>query len=145
VNKRRNPSKDRASRKQGARLGLTYAELKLTNLFNKKSVKMRALVDTGAMHLCVPEAIAVQLGFDPTEAETVRITVADGRTLTVPRIAPINIEFANRSFISQAFVLGNEPLMGVVPIEAMDLIVDPMNQQLKVNPEHPNYAVFPVK
>lgn len=126
-------------------MGLTYVPLKLKNLFNGNTVEVKALVDTGAMFLCVPEAIATQLGFDVAEAESVRITVADGRSLKVPKIAPVRIEFANRSYVTEAFVLGNEPLLGVVPIEAMDLIVDPVSQQLKVNPAHPNYPVFPVK
>jgi clan AA aspartic protease len=125
-------------------MGLSYVELKLTNLFNKKSVTVQAMVDTGAMHLCVPEKIAVQLGFDSSETETVRVTVADGRSLLVPKIAPVKIEFANRSYVTEAYVIGDGSLLGVVPIEAMDLIVDPVSQQLRVNPAHPNYPVFPV-
>ena len=126
-------------------MGLTYADLKLTNLFSKKSMDVRAMVDTGAMFLCIPEETAAQLGFDSAEVETVRITVPDGRSLKVPKVAPVKIEFANRSYVTEAFVIGNEPLLGVVPIEAMDLIIDPMSQQLLVNPAHPNYPVFPVK
>jgi hypothetical protein len=100
-------------------VGLTYSDLKLTNLFTKKSVCASALVDTGAMHLCIPEELAVQLGFDSIEVETVQVT--------------------------EAFVIGNETLLGVAPIEAMDLIVDSASRQLRVNPAHPNFAVFPVK
>jgi hypothetical protein len=32
-------------------------------------------------------------------------------------------------------------LTGVLPLEAMDLLVDPKSQQLIVNPCHPNYPV----
>jgi clan AA aspartic protease len=126
-------------------MGLTYANLKLTNLFNKKSLDVRAMVDAGAMFLCIPEETAAQLGFDSNEVETVRITVADGRSINVPKVAPIKIEFSNRNYVTEAFVVGNEALLGVVPIEAMDLVVDPVSQQLLVNPAHPNYPVFPVK
>jgi hypothetical protein len=38
-------------------------------------------------------------------------------------------------------VLGNEPLLGVIPIEIMDLMVNPRLQQLTINPLHPNYPV----
>jgi hypothetical protein len=38
-------------------------------------------------------------------------------------------------------VSGNEPLRGVIPLEAMDLDVDPRQQALVVNPKHPNYPV----
>ena len=51
-------------------MGLTHVELQLTNLFSRKSMRVRALVDTGAMFLCVTQEIAVQLGFDTEEAET---------------------------------------------------------------------------
>jgi len=51
------------------------------------------------------------------------------------------IAFANRTYVTEAVVLGNEPLLGVIPLEAMDLIVDPRQQVLIVNPQHPNYPV----
>ncbi|TAN70723.1 MAG: clan AA aspartic protease [Methylobacter sp.] len=122
-------------------MGTTYAELKLTNLFSKQSVTVRALVDTGATFMCVTEAIAVQLGFDTSEVTRHIVTLADGRQLKVPRIAPIEIVFGNRSYITEALVLGDEALMGVLPLEAMDLLVDPLREQLIVNPAHPNFPV----
>jgi hypothetical protein len=59
-------------------------------------------------------------------------------------VAPIRIEFENRSCTTDAYVLGDEPLIGVIPIEAMDCIIDPRNQRLVVNPKHPDYAVLRV-
>lgn len=126
-------------------MGATYAELKITNLFNKQSVKVNALVDTGATFMCVTEEEALQLGFDIEEVATHVVTLADGRQIKVPRIAPIEIEFGNRSYVTEALVLGNEPLMGVLPLEAMDLMVDPLRQQLVVNPAHPNFPVASAK
>lgn len=41
---------------------------------------------------------------------------------------------------TDAYVLGDEPLIGVVPIEAMDCIIEPRHQQLVVNPAHPDRA-----
>ena len=38
-------------------------------------------------------------------------------------------------------VLGNEALLGVIPLEAMDLMVDPRQQTLIANAQHPNYPV----
>lgn len=122
-------------------MGTTYATLKLTNLFSKSSVEVKALVDTGATFLCIPAAVALQLGFDIEEAATAAVTLADGSQKRVPRLAPIEIAFSNRTYATEAFVLGDEALMGVLPLEAMDLLVDPVRQQLIVNPEHPNFAV----
>ena len=122
-------------------MGTIHADLTITNLFTKQSLVTKALVDTGATFMCVTEAIAVQLGFDTTEVSRHLVTLADGRQIRVPRIAPIEIGFANRSYVTEALVLGDEPLMGVLPLEAMDLLVDPLRQQLVVNPEHPNFPV----
>ncbi len=122
-------------------MGHTYADLKITNYFDKRSISIRALVDTGATFMCLPEQAALQLGFDLTEVSQQVVTLADGHQRKVPKIAPIEIAFANRSYVTEALVLGNEALMGVLPLEAMDLLVDPLRQQLVVNPEHPNYPV----
>lgn len=122
-------------------MGLTYAKLKLTNLFNNQQVEINSLVDTGATFMCVTEEIALQLGFDTTEVSRQVVTLADGHQRKVPKIAPIEIAFENRSYVTEAVVLGNEPLLGVIPLEAMDLIVDSRQQMLIINPQHPNYPV----
>ena len=76
-------------------MGLTYADLKRTNLFTKQSVNVRALVDSGATFMCVTEAMALQLRFDPSEVSTQFVRIADGRQLKVPKIAPVEIAFEN--------------------------------------------------
>lgn len=122
-------------------MGLTYANLTLINLFSRQQVEVCALVDTGATFMCVTEEIALQLGFDITEVSQQVVTLADGHQRKVPKIAPIEIAFENRSYVTEAVVLGNEPLLGVIPMEAMDLVVNPRLQTLTVNPQHPNYPV----
>lgn len=122
-------------------MGLTYAQLKLTNLFNQKQVQINALVATEATFMCVTEEIALQLGFDLDEVSWQTVTLVDGHQRKVPKIAPVEIAFENRSYVTEAVVLGNEPLLGVIPLEAMDLVVDPRQQLLIVNPQHPNYPV----
>lgn len=126
-------------------MGLIYANLKLTNLFGHQQVQINALVDTGVTFMCVTEEIALQLGFDITEVSQQVVTLADGHQRKVPKIAPIEIAFENRTYVTEAVVLGNEPLLGVIPLEAMDIVVDPRRQALIVNPQHPNYPVALVK
>lgn len=79
---------------------LASADLKLTNMFKKNSIEISALVDTGAVHMCVTHAQARQLGFDPEECVTQIVTLADGRQLEVPKIRPVEIAFANRTDVS---------------------------------------------
>jgi clan AA aspartic protease len=129
---------------QACEMALTYASLKLTNMFTGASVEVQALVDSGATPLCIPESVARQLGFDTTEVYSTRIRIADASWVRVPVVAPIRIDFENRDCVTKAFVLGDEALIGVVPIESMDCIIDPVNQRLVVNPKNPDFAVMRV-
>jgi clan AA aspartic protease len=99
-------------------------------------IDVNCLVDTGAVHLCLPEHIAIQL--DLKELERREVTVADGRRLSVPYCGPIQIRFKNRNSFTGALVMGNEPLLGAIPMEDMDLVIDPSRQSVDVNPQSPN-------
>jgi hypothetical protein len=41
------------------------------------------------------------------------------------------------SHVTEALVLGDEPLLGIISMEAMDLVVHPREQKLMVNPQPP--------
>ncbi|MCC7484744.1 MAG: aspartyl protease family protein [Burkholderiales bacterium] len=110
-----------------------------------QGVEVRALVDIGATFMCVTEEIAHQLGFDTTEVSQQLVRTADGLQIRVPKIAPVEISFGNRTYVTEAVVLGDQPLMGMLPMEAMDLVEDPRTQRLAVNPDHPNYPVASAK
>jgi hypothetical protein len=62
-------------------------------------------------------------------------------------VGPIEVRFANRRCLTEAFVLpGNaEVLLGAVPMELMDVLIHPAQQKLIVNPEHPNIAQLSMK
>ncbi|NBT79140.1 MAG: clan AA aspartic protease, partial [Betaproteobacteria bacterium] len=98
-------------------------------------IDVNCLVDTGAVHLCLPEHIAIQL--DLKELERREVTVADGRRLSVPYCGPIQIRFRNRNSFTGALVMDNEPLPGAIPMEDMDLVIDPSRQSVDVNPQSP--------
>ena len=63
---------------------------------------------------------------------------ADGHRRTVPYMGPIEVRFANRRCFTGAMVLGNEVLLGAIPMEDMDLVLRPQLQSITVNPESPN-------
>lgn len=104
---------------------LAYAPIGLSNLFTRQHVQVNALVDTGATFMGVTKEIVLQLGFDIGEVSHQTVTLADGHQRKVPKIAPIEIAFENRSYVTEAVVLGNEFLLGIIPLEAMDIVVDP--------------------
>jgi clan AA aspartic protease len=118
-------------------MGLTYADIALENPFAKRRIETRALVDTGSVFLTVPPHLAMQLGFDTTEVSTREVVLADARRLEVPMIGPVRVHFGDRYCDLSALVLGDEPLMGAVPLEMVDLVIRPASQTLTVNPENP--------
>jgi hypothetical protein len=53
----------------------------------------------------------------------------------------VEVRFRNRRCFTGAMVLGNEVLLGAIPMEDMDLVLQPHLQSIDVNPESPNIAV----
>lgn len=121
-------------------MGQIYADIKISNPSKSElqSVDATALVDTGALFLCIPEHIALQLKL--TEFEKREVTIADGNKKLVPYVGPIKINYQNRMCLTGALVLGNMVLLGAIPIEDMDLIIHPAQLKLMVNPQNPNIA-----
>jgi len=115
---------------QGEQVGHIHADVGLTNYYAGRSVAVRALIDTGTTELFVTAQIARELGFDLEEVGRKYVTVADGRRVYVPRLMGVQIHFEDRSYLTEALVMGTECLVGVVPLEVMDLIVDPKLQRL---------------
>ena len=126
-------------------MGLIYADIELANAKNGslKSMAVKALVDTGAMTLCIPEHIAIQLQLE--EIDKREVTTADERRHVVPYVGPVQIKFANRTCFTGALVIGESVLMGAVPMEDMDLVISPSSQTVTVNPKSPNIPSAVVK
>ena len=134
-------------------MGLVYAEIDLSNggdayLFRQglieetdiKRTMVTALVDSGAYMLSVNENIKTQLDLPVIEKQFV--TLADESTIEVEIVGPVEVKFENRSTTVRAVVLPGEAevLLGAIPMEDMDVLVDPRQRKLVVNPKHPYVA-----
>jgi clan AA aspartic protease len=96
---------------------------------NIRAVTFTAVVDTGATTLVINEDIFNQLGL--TVVETRDINLAGGGKVSCKVTDPVTIYWKNRFASVNAVVLpGGKPLLGVIPLEFMDLIVDPVNREL---------------
>lgn len=126
-------------------MGHIFATLHLSNPRKPhlQGVTLSALADTGALMLCLPEHVAIQLELE-TESQR-EVSVADGRAMTVPYVGPVKVVFENRMCYVGALVLGDEVLMGAVPMEDMDLVLSPSQQKITVNPANPNIPHARVK
>ena len=119
-------------------MGLIRVDVSLANPKEPalKPVQVRALVDTGASTLCIPEHVKIQL--DLHELERREVTVANGKKEVVPYVGPVQITCLGRSCYTGALVLGDRVLLGAVPMEDMDLVISPTKEQVMPNPESPN-------
>lgn len=121
-------------------MGLVNGHLLLKNprLPELEPVPVNALVDTGAVHLCIPEHVRIQLKLEAIDQK--EVTLADGSRKLVPYVGPIEIKFKNRTGFAGALVMGEQVLMGAIPMEDMDLVVIPKTRTVDVNPDSPNIA-----
>lgn len=121
-------------------MGLVFSEIQLRNPSKSdlQPIKVDALPDSGAVHLCIPEHIKIQLQLE--EVDKKEVTLADGSRKLISYVGPIEIKFKNRIGFSGALVMGQQVLLGAIPMEDMDLIIIPNSRQLDVNPNSPNIA-----
>lgn len=105
-----------------------------------RKMNITALVDTGAYMLCINEEIQAQLGLRHMSYESLEL--ADGSIIKAEVVGPVVINFKNRNTACRAIVLPGktEPLLGVIPMEDMDVVLVPLKQTIDVNPEHPYMA-----
>ena len=122
-------------------MGLVTAKITLRNpgLKKLKPLDVDALVDSGAVHLCIPEHIQIQLKLE--EIDKKEVILADGERKLVSYVGPIEIKFKNRIGFAGALVMGDQVLLGAIPMEDMDLVIIPRKRILDVNPDSPNVAI----
>jgi clan AA aspartic protease len=100
-----------------------------------RKVTLEALVDTGAVMMSIPEDVALALGVPLLEIRTV--CLADGTPRRIPKVGGMLIEILGRQMTCDAFVTptGTTPLIGQIPLEGLDLIVDPGTREVRVRLE----------
>ncbi len=121
-------------------MGLTNAKIQLRNprLPDLEPVEVDALADTGSVHLCIPAHTQIQLKL--AQVDEKEVTLADGSRKLVPYVGPIELRYRNRTGFAGALVMGDQALLGAIPMEDMDLVVVPRSRTVVVNPDSPNIA-----
>ena len=121
-------------------MGLANASIQLRNarIPSLEPVEVEALADSEAVHLCIPEHVRLQLKFDSLDSK--EATLADGSKRLVPYVGPLEIRFKHRIGFVGALVMGDQVLLGAIPMEDMDLVIVPKERRLDVNPASPNIA-----
>lgn len=134
-------------------MGITYAEIELINGIDLGLVRrgtlpndqvrqltVNAMADSGALMLSIPQSVCTQLGLDVLgEADS---ELADGSVVQFNIAGPVEVRFQNRRTTVEALVVPNETdvLLGAIPMEGMDLLANPKQQKLVLNPKSPGKA-----
>jgi len=94
-----------------------------------------ALVDTGASTLSLPKAMVAQLGLTPLRVRQAR-TSAGPVTLQV--FGTVRLTIQGRDCTCDVVEIPDDcpVLIGQVPLELLDFVVDPSGQRLIGNPAH---------
>jgi len=139
-------------------MGVIYAEMELVNgedliLARRnfigedeiKSMYANMLVDTDSVYMCINENIQEQLKLQVLEQRKGQL--ANGHIVEYDVVGPVEVRFKNRRCSVNAMVLpgDNEPLLGAIPLEDMDVLIHPYRQELIVNPDHPYFAQMKLK
>jgi len=95
--------------------------------------------------MAINETIQEQLGLRVIEKRKAQL--ADGSVNEYVFVGPIEVKFKNRRCSVDAVVLpgDNEPLLGAIPMEDMDVLIHPQRQEQIVKPEHPYFAQLAMK
>ena len=124
-------------------MGTVYAEITLKNMVNMlnaqaglisedevQSVTVTAQVDTGAMSLVINEEIRQKLGLRIHSERSAK--VADGRRIVCKVTEPVEVHWKNRRTSCEAMVVpgADKALLGVIALESMDLMVNPVDLEL---------------
>jgi clan AA aspartic protease len=134
-------------------MGITYAEIELVSVEDLfllrrnhisddqvKRLKVLALVDSGASMMAVTESLKRLL--DLPKIDDMQAELGDGSIVQLEVVGPVEVRFQNRRTIVNAMVVPDsaDVLLGAIPMQGLDVLIDPKREQLIVNPESPDIA-----
>jgi len=128
-------------------MGKVIVKIKLTNLkdiFLKSAgarragprvIEVESLVDTGATRLYLKPSVIKKLGL--LRVDAVRSQTTNGEAIRF-KYEPVQLELMGRKENFDVIELPESVpnLLGQVPLEVLDLVVDSKRQKLIPNPEH---------
>ncbi len=115
-------------------MGITYTKIKIRNPIEKtEQEELEAKVATGATMLVLPEEVVKRHCFPVIRKQ--RVVYADGRSKEKDMVWAVEIEVLGRKGIFEAIVEERKDyvLLGAIPMEALDLIIEPRTMKLCKN------------
>ena len=124
-------------------MGIVQTEITLKNLNDYYLAKngyikpeeartetVTAVADTGSMYLVITEELRQKLGLTIKEEKTAHI--ANGQQVPCQITEPVEVYWKNRGTVVHAMIIpgAKTVLFGAIPMEAMDLMVNPVSQEV---------------
>jgi predicted aspartyl protease len=124
-------------------MGMVHAEITLKNVYDEmkaseglikledvRSVTVTAVADTGSLHLVINEELREKLGLTVVGDKTV--LNANGQQVPCKIAETVKVNWKNRCAFCSALVVpgAKAVLFGAIPLEDMDLIVNPVTQEI---------------
>jgi clan AA aspartic protease len=124
-------------------MGMVFAEITLTNVYDcgkaqeglikpedVRSATVTAIVDTGSINLVITEELCQKLGLMIKGEKIAHI--ANGERISCKVTDAVEIRWKDRDTVVPALVIpgAEKILLGAIPLEGMDLMVNPVTQEL---------------
>ena len=106
-----------------------------------RRISVEALVDTGAWTLVINEEVREKLGLDIVGSDFG--ILADGTKAEYKLAGPLEVMWKNRRTTCEALVLpeAEDILLGAIPLEAMDLTINPRRELVGVHGDQVIHSV----
>jgi predicted aspartyl protease len=118
----------------GHRLLLPASTFTLMNLANpKKRIRMKFRVDSGAIYSVVPKTVLKSLGIKPCGSQSFALAYGTAMTRKMGN-ALFSLEGAEGASPVIFGEKGDTPLLGMVSLEALGYILDPLRRELRPLP-----------
>ena len=133
-------------------MGVFSVSIQVTNWQNRflppeqqgEAVECDAVVDSGAAELALPMELIERLRLEPLGA--IRVYTADGgqHDYRVFGIAEVTVQGRSCHVRVIELPYSTKPLLGAMPLEAMDWHVSPNEKKLLPNPKSPDGPLLPL-
>jgi hypothetical protein len=134
-------------------MGLTYTEVELLRADDLaleragylsadqvNRIRVLTLVDSRASMLTLSRSLSQRLKL--AKVDEVDAELATGDVMRADVVGPVEVRFQNRKTVVNAIVVeaDTDVLLGAIPMQGMDVMVDPKREQLILNPDSPDKA-----
>lgn len=114
---------------------LTFVKRNMIGQEEVRQIRVNMLVDSGSYYLVINENIQAVLQLPVLRKERFRLANESAEEHAI--VGPVQVKFGEKTASCDAILLPGdcEPLLGAIPMEALDVLIHPQRQELILNTE----------